>query len=283
MTLSLVGKGYEPPHGRWIKDPEHHLDESAEVDANDDSQKLNAGNVSSKAKNLLKSALTHASPDMYTEALYLEKYRDALLEQANLLQANIDEEFESHAKFLAPRVYGWAEDEEMQGITSRWQKLKNKIQLNRDQSNSEQVFKILRRMETQAFLLEDKHVSDKFFEDIKTWLIKDDIKDINPEILNKNYPWLMITPQEEYAIDVFRHELLEKKKQRKASKERAKQKELEKKEPKTFISRTKFQNYMAEKEKELEKELQNQFKANPIPASSIMPKSIDLTLGTRLS
>lgn len=50
------------------------------------------------------------------------------------------------------------------------------------------------------------------------------------------------------------------------------------KEPKKSIAKTKFEDYMKEREAELVKTLNTKFQANPIPASSLLPKYKDIML-----
>ncbi|KAI8906784.1 hypothetical protein EDD86DRAFT_228176 [Gorgonomyces haynaldii] len=237
--LELVGR--QVPENRWLEDKYEE-------------QAIEKG---SEQKALLEEAIAIGKEDPYREALYLERYRDALLEQAQWLQGNINSEFESRAKFLAPRVYGWTEQPETHGLTNRWQRLKASVQLKSDGTNAQMVYEMLARMEAKSYLLEDKEIADAFFEELQMLLTAEDLKDVPKHVLEKHYPWL------KRESELFSHPLLEKKKTKK---------KVERKPHQEFISTKKFQAYMQEKERQMQMELSKQFRANPLPSSSIMPK-----------
>lgn len=169
-------------------------------DANDINKLQN--NNSQESNMLLKGALVKANPEYYTEALHLERYRNALLDHAQALQDDIDQETEVRARELAPRVFGWQEDT---GVSTSWQKLKQKVQLQ-ESGNADEVYSILRRLEMQSYQLEDRAVADSFFQEVQ--LLMSELEGIDPAILKETYPWLVAPQKKElHKIDLFKHEV----------------------------------------------------------------------------
>jgi hypothetical protein len=147
---------------------------------------------------LLKSALNHASVDEFTEALLLERYRDALLEQAQELNSNINSEIEKHAREIAPKIYGWNNSE----LNSYFKGARNDC-VDESPVNYESKWQILRELEARRYQLENKSVSDDFFNDLQSILVGQELQDVSTSIIEQHAPWLI--PKKK---DLFYHSVL---------------------------------------------------------------------------
>lgn len=193
-------------------------------------------------EDLLK-ALLHASPHEYSEAVKLRQYKDELLLEAEKLQSEIGSQIATKSKTLAPSMYGWIDPD-----LKTWSEIQEQIRMGNETKLN--IFKpsleILKRIENQIYKLEDKSVADELFTEMRNMLLHDGaVTEVN------------------YAPKLFKHALLEGKKRsvRVASKL-----------PLTCVAKNRFQASINKKEMELQVELSRKFRANPIPASSIIPK-----------
>lgn len=212
----------------------------------------------------LKKALDKGSIKQYEKAHYLEKYRDALVKHLEVLQDKINKEAEDTYRGLAPRIFGWHESE---GMPSNWNKLRQRLQIRH--GNAKDVFKTLRNLEIQSYPLEDPTVSTAFFDDLLQFLLSGYLNDIDPDIIRESYPQLYPYLYTDHNENLFKHKILEKKHKTKCissphiNPPHAK-----------FISQRKFEDYMAEKE--AKDNYRPEFRANPIPASTLLPKYKEL-------
>ncbi len=147
---------------------------------------------------LLKSALNHASVDEFTEALLLERYRDALLEQAQELNSGINTEIEKQAREIAPKVYGW-NNRDMNGVLKQLRK----DYVDESPVNYESKWQTLRELEARRYQLENKSVSNDFFNDLQSILVGQELQDVSTSIVEEHAPWLI--PKKK---DLFYHSVL---------------------------------------------------------------------------
>ncbi len=147
----------------------------------------------------LKSALKNASIDEFTEAILLERYRDALLEQAQELNSGINSEIKKQAREIAPKVYGWnnsdipglskesrddCADDSLMDYESKWQQL--------------------RELEARRYQLENKSVSNDFFDDLQTILVGQELQDVSTTIVEQHAPWLIPKKKDLFYHSVFK-------------------------------------------------------------------------------
>jgi hypothetical protein len=159
-----------------------------------------------QSKRFLQKALVNGSLRQYEKALYLREYRDKLLQHVEELRANTEEEAREKHRYLAPRVFGWQNCDEMNGITNNWQILKQKMIIKN--GNAKDVLGILRSMDIQSFPLEEKLVSDRLFLELEQKLITDECFDIDPEFIQESYPHLYpFICKKKRPRKLFRHDV----------------------------------------------------------------------------
>jgi polyhydroxyalkanoate synthesis regulator phasin len=211
---------------------------------------------------LLQSALYSGSIQQYNEALLLERYRDALLEHARTLHQDISEDIQQKVKELAPKTYGWKGSSVMDQYTDGFE------------TNYQESWETIRKLEAQQYPLEDEHISQEFFNDLQDALIGRDISSLNQNLMKTYTPWLL-GKKDTHLIS---HRAASKKIRKKIPVKR-----LPCQPKKKSIAQQKFEKYLQEKESALQSELNTKFKATPIPASSLVPKFKELIAnqGTR--
>jgi hypothetical protein len=138
------------------------------------------------------------------------------------------------------------------------------VKLNHAGDNADEVLATLKRLETQLCPLEEPRVEDLFFSQIQNIMVDGDLDGINPSLLQNEYPHLCAHFDNEIEPYDIRQELLSQANKKKPVKARPP------KEKKKFMYQLKFEKYMNEKEAAIT--CHPQFRANPIPASSIIPK-----------
>lgn len=261
MAGDFIVTGTCIPNNRWASS--QSLMDFDPVDA---SNAASLGPTETEHQVKLTVAKRTGDYNLYTEALYLEKYRDALLDQAQALQANVDEEVISKSARLAPRVFGWDECNPLVAISKH-----GGSSIDLTASNADFVFNLLKNMDNQLFQLEDQQVADEFFEELQNMLTYQDLAGIDIDILKRSYPWLVThsmnveKPEPVRSINV----------KRKKNKGAASVPRTEK-----FINQKKFEAYLSKIETDLQTELNRKFKANPIPESSINAKYAQRYLDT---
>lgn len=134
---------------------------------------------------LLRDALSFTDIDAYREAILLEKYRDTLLEHAEELRKDISDEIRTKSRQIAPRVFGWKNKSikgvrDIKSIDSRYEK-----------GDYESIYETLRTLETYNCRLEDKHVSQPFFAEMQATLLREDLEQLDTQMVRENYPWLL--------------------------------------------------------------------------------------------
>lgn len=145
--------------------------------SHDKSSEMQLGRpVDEESADLLKKALSTGSESQYKHALLLERLRDALLVESELLMDTVELDIYEKEKELAPRVFGW------QGYEKNPSR---KYYAN----DYESAWEKLRSLEVQAFRLEDASVSHQFFADLQKHLVNGDLHGVNSKHLQK-YPYL---------------------------------------------------------------------------------------------
>jgi hypothetical protein len=220
--------------------------------SNDTSARMNKGcDLGEKSATLLKTALIKGSQDVYKEALLLEKYRDALLDQANELRSEMEKDIIQKAKKIAPVIFGW-NNTEIPGLNCNL--TRKPAIVNEDY---EDIWETLVGLELQDYRLEDPKISADFFGSMQKSFLKHDLSKVNPKHLTK-YPWLKTSIPEEGSRTAAKP-LLRKKPKSSSSlfsyKKTTSQQRLEKE--------------LALKEEELQKRLATSFRAKNIPESSL--------------
>jgi hypothetical protein len=130
---------------------------------------------------LLQTALCTGSIEQYNEALLLERYRDALVEHARTLQEDISVEVSQKVKELTPKTYGW------KGFSIR----KPMEDPDCFEADYRTQWETIRHLEAQQHPLEDEHISQEFFNDLKDALIGRDISSLSKNLIRTHAPWLL--------------------------------------------------------------------------------------------
>ncbi|KAJ3000782.1 putative tubulin polyglutamylase ttll9 [Globomyces sp. JEL0801] len=248
MKLELLGRSYS-----GVK----NQNETIQTSTNENTNELES--TRNQLNTLLTQALETGTLQPYSEALLLEQYRDALLEQKLELTKNVQQDLQRQTRQLAPRTYGWTGCSEMFGFDSKMQKPMT------DLNDMQRLWKQLRNLEAHTYQLEDSNVCNEFFEELKDLMVEEDLKPLDPEVIKTHYPWLAHQPKAKKA-NLFNHYLLNKQKKKPVIRIPRVD------ENKKTISKQRLEKDLQEKEKEIRECLNTKFHATPIPASSIIPK-----------
>jgi hypothetical protein len=231
---------------------------------------LNKKKIENQPENQPKKSLKSGSDSEYKQALLLEKLRDALMEQANVLKAEVDKDIDLKSRQLAPRVFGW-NSESIPGLSK----------YSPHSDDYESAWETLRGLESHQYRLEDPGISNEFFSEIQEMLLADDLRGVKHKYLEK-YPWLT---KHVKTKNLFSHpvtfvsltfKILNRKK-----------KEIKKKAgagpPKKSIAQKRLEQDLADKEAEVRKIMSTTFQASTIPSSTLIPKyqQIISTQGTK--
>ncbi|KAJ3320949.1 hypothetical protein HDV06_004738 [Boothiomyces sp. JEL0866] len=268
MTLQLAATGVGLSKSRIA-----FTDSSAQLNEEGDGTLDLKRQTKSEVQSILKSALKNGSNEEYQEALLLEKYRDALLAQARELQGELHSDLNARARRIAPRVYGWS-DKAIPGLSKKY-----KMNGGDNNLDYEELWNNLRSVAAHEYTLEDPSIANEFFDELKELMLGKNLKRIKPATVLQNYPWLENKKlfQSELSTSVVK--LVITKMIKKQNKKTVKPRDPNK----ASIAKQRFEEYMRQKELELEKIMNDKFHANPIPASSILPKykSLIENSGTR--
>ena len=205
-------------------------------------------------KSLLKTGMRSGSQKAYREALLLEKYRDALLEQANELRSDIQSDISQKAKNIAPRIFGW-NNTEISGLNSKLARRAKDI--NGDYEN---IWETLIGLESHEYRLEDPDVAAGFFSELQNNFLRQDLKNVDSRFISK-YAWLK-TSKSESLIDL----------PVKAPKKSISTPSRSLLTSKKTSSQQRLEKELVMQEIALKNALNNKFKPISIPDSSIIPK-----------
>jgi hypothetical protein len=207
-----------------------------------------------KSVALLKTALKKGSHNDYKEALLLEKYRDALLDQANELRSDVEQDIVQKAKRIAPKIFGWI-NTEIPGLNNNL--TRRPVTANEDYEN---IWETLVGLELQDYRLEDPKVSAEFFASMQNALLKNDLSKVDPKYLT-NYPWLKTSIPDEGSRNSFIKVAKPIRKTRNPSSSLFSYKKT--------TSQQRLEKELALNEGELQKRLKTNFRAKTIPESSL--------------
>ncbi|KAJ3275926.1 hypothetical protein HDV01_006793 [Terramyces sp. JEL0728] len=249
MPLQLAATGFGLNKSRIA-----FTDSSTQLNEETDAKPSLKKQTKSQVKEILTSALQTGSKEEYQEALLLEKYRDALLAQARELQGDFQVDLDVRWRKIAPKVYGWS-DKAIPGISSNYRTI-NEYQ----EMDYEEIWGNLRSLAAHEYNLEDPEVATEFFDDLKDMMLGSNIKKVKPEIIHKNYPWL--EKRKLFQSEICCKSIIKKPNTK-----------VKPRDPnKISIAKQRFADDVKKKEMELQTIMNEKFHANPIPASSMLPK-----------
>lgn len=215
-----------------IHSPNHRTKNQSNESSNIDQ------NLHLKQDQLLYESLYNGSYDQYNEAILLSQYRDSLLEQAMALRQDIENDIEAKSKRIKPIIYG--------------RKHAKPFDNNVKELDYEGIWNSLRNFEAYEYGLEDPQIYEEFFDEMKDLWVKNDLPHIKKEVVETYCPWLL--PKKEAFKNTKSKKVI---------------RQYVPSERKKTTSQLRMERDLSLKEEELQKSLNLNFKANPIPESSL--------------
>ncbi|KAI8915114.1 hypothetical protein BC831DRAFT_487196 [Entophlyctis helioformis] len=204
----------------------------------------------------LEEAALDGSPHAFQSAFDIQRERQALADRANELRAMFEADISRGSRRIRPKLEGVLVDSCMDD-DDRWRAFQG--------------------VQEHEYELENPSVSDEFFDVLQGIMTAHDLEGIDPEVIQNSFPWLMARAKSG-SHDLFDHPLLHKakpvKKQsvKSAKKTATKAAAASAQPPKPSIVKRRFEEDMAARENKIREELNSKFQANPVPASSLIPK-----------
>nr|KAJ3422313.1 hypothetical protein HK105_000260 [Polyrhizophydium stewartii] len=230
-----------------------------------DSPLYDAGVVRDELVEGLHAAAMSGSPHAYVDAIAISEQRRALAAEAEELRRRFERDLKRSARRAAPKILPIA------GAL--------------DALDQEDVWHMFCDLHAHEINLEDPHMADGFFNDLRRLMTADDLDGVDPSVLRESYPWLGVEGRKEAHRRLFSHpvgshdgqsrvyEVLLKKHKRKPgaqSSDAPFQVAMRKSTPTT--ARKRLDEELAAKEAKLRQELNSKFRATPAPISSLVPK-----------
>ncbi|KAL2916492.1 hypothetical protein HK105_203925 [Polyrhizophydium stewartii] len=271
-----------------------------------DSPLYDAGVVRDELVEGLHAAAMSGSPHAYVDAIAISEQRRALAAEAEELRRRFERDLKRSARRAAPKMYGWTSaasacmpelplppwldrvHAEMRRKGSTGPPMLTSslpIAGALDALDQEDVWHMFCDLHAHEINLEDPHMADGFFNDLRRLMTADDLDGVDPSVLRESYPWLGVEGRKEAHRRLFSHpvgshdgqsrvyEVLLKKHKRKPgaqSSDAPFQVAMRKSTPTT--ARKRLDEELAAKEAKLRQELNSKFRATPAPISSLVPK-----------
>ncbi|KNC96001.1 uncharacterized protein SPPG_08600 [Spizellomyces punctatus DAOM BR117] len=250
----------------WCNDADSSTDEqSSTASANQgsiDSQCTSALDYLNKLE--LQALQAHAAD--YRDAFQIEQQRKILAARASYLQEKLGEQLHDAARKIAPRFYGWQ--------PSDWNGVHG--QLIKDDRDPDDLWRALRAAEAHSYPLEDPAVSDRFFKEMEELMLVEDLAELQcgtwADETTSYETNSRMSPSSRKQIERKPNPVVRTTNQRHAHSK-----------PKLSVpvssiprgkttSQKRLEQELAKKEAALQAMMKDGFRANPVPASTLIPR-----------
>ncbi|TPX68208.1 hypothetical protein SpCBS45565_g03253 [Spizellomyces sp. 'palustris'] len=210
----------------------------------------------------LQALQTHAAE--YRDAFQIEQQRKILAARVSYLQEKLGEQLDDAARKIAPHFFGWQ--------PSNWNGVHG--QLIKDDRDPNDLRRALRAAEAHSYPLEDPAVSDRFFKQMEELMLVEDLAELQCG------KWADKTTAYETSsrISPCPRKQIERKPNPALTNQRHPHSKPKLPAPVSSIPRGKttsqkrLEQELAKKEAALQAMMKNGFRANPVPASTLIPR-----------